>query len=594
LIPSYKRVYILLLTFSLLKFLYYSSILFIKTYNYLKLKSLPSSILNKCRVLLERNTKHRRITSQFGSTFRNSKWTDYSLNNLTPLNDTLVINPFLKGMNYSLIFLLVSLILLINYPTFFLNLNGPLSLLLSNTSAITYLLTDYAYILTAVLINTIILLTSFYPFQTIVSFILNNNKGSDNLNPLSKLFSTIFDNKPSPVISYNSINIESLYQDINLSLPSSNINPQVSFTFESSFYKTFLFSIECVRPTLFQDNLLQLSPLNYTYLLLDLQPQKRLTKDCIYIYLPSNTSLLNSLNNLNPFYINNLDFKKVNFFSKVNELVNFNINLSDQLNITNTLRWSYRYSNLHRRTMYNSHKLTESKKLISSGFFDINITQENLWFSDKYARSLDSKKLRKSLSPDNLISSNWKLLYNSTFSNPTLYNMLTSNVLVNNYNNFLRLNCYESSFHFFLKRLSNFNNLFSNWIILTPSNLKRVTNPSKNSLDSSLLNIYNLSLSNKPTQINQPINNILSTTPQTPFNLSSHNSTSFNKDLILIQKPQYFLTKKKVELMYNLTKYSPLVSSNFKYFISFKGKSFNQSYFRCRPNLKSFTKKIKL
>lgn len=33
---------------------------------------------------------------------------------------------------------------------------------------------------------------------------------------------------------------------------------------------------------------------------------------------------------------------------------------------------------MHRRVLNNSHKLTESKKLISSGFFDMNITNENL------------------------------------------------------------------------------------------------------------------------------------------------------------------------------------------------------------------------
>lgn len=384
--------------------------------------------------------------------------------------------------------------------------------------------------------------------------------------------------------------MESLYQDINLFLPSNSINPQLSFTFESSFYKIFLFDIEYTRPILFQDNLLQLNPLNYRSLRLDVEPQKQLIRNSSYLYLPSNTSLSNTLNNINSFYISNLDFKKANFLSKISELANFDMNLNDQLNTTNTLRWSYRYSNLHRRTMYNSHKLTESKKLISSGFFDVNITQENLWFSDKYARDLDSKKLRKSLSPDNLISSNWKLLYNSTFSNSTLYNNINSSIFVNNNNNFLRLNYYESSFHFFLKRLSNFNNLFSNWIISAPSNFKKVLVPSKNSLDGSLLNIYNLSLSKKPTQINPYItNNFL-----TPTNSLSSNSTDFNKDLILIQKVQYFLTKKRVELLYNLTKYSPLVSSDFKYFLNLKTKSYTPLCLKRRFNLKRFTKKIRL
>jgi hypothetical protein len=56
--------------------------------------------------------------------------------------------------------------------------------------------------------------------------------------------------------------------------------------------------------------------------------------------------------------------------------------------------------------MINSHKLTESKKLISLGFFDIDMTNNNLWFSDQYARNLSYGKKKKQLDTLSLVKNN--------------------------------------------------------------------------------------------------------------------------------------------------------------------------------------------
>jgi hypothetical protein len=48
--------------------------LFQRLYNWIKYKTLPSSFLFKNRLFIERDSKHRRVLSNFGLSFRNSKW----------------------------------------------------------------------------------------------------------------------------------------------------------------------------------------------------------------------------------------------------------------------------------------------------------------------------------------------------------------------------------------------------------------------------------------------------------------------------------------------------------------------------------------
>jgi hypothetical protein len=78
------------------------------------------------------------------------------------------------------------------------------------------------------------------------------------------------------------------------------------------------------------------------------------------------------------FYLTSLSFQKLSNLTTQPELLNLSNNLTTQDQMINTLRWSYRYNNLHRRSMYNSHKLTEVKTLISAGYFDLASTSSNV------------------------------------------------------------------------------------------------------------------------------------------------------------------------------------------------------------------------
>ena len=56
--------------------------LFSLVYTWIKYKMSPPSIVALNRLFVERDSKHRRITSNLGLTFRNSKWSGYARTNI--------------------------------------------------------------------------------------------------------------------------------------------------------------------------------------------------------------------------------------------------------------------------------------------------------------------------------------------------------------------------------------------------------------------------------------------------------------------------------------------------------------------------------
>ena len=168
------------------------------------------------------------------------------------------------------------------------------------------------------------------------------------------------------------------------------------------------------------------------------------------------------------FYFTNVTYQNLNLWLKDAELINLSTNLHWQGQVSNSLRWAYRYNNLHRRSIYNSHKLTESKKLLSGGYFDSSSTLNNLWFSDQYARDLTFKKRASNLGSLAQIRSNWNLLYRSVFTYSRLNESFKAPTTLSSGDVFTRLSCYESSFHFFLNRIKFFSSLRNHTIKSLP------------------------------------------------------------------------------------------------------------------------------
>jgi len=78
------------------------------------------------------------------------------------------------------------------------------------------------------------------------------------------------------------------------------------------------------------------------------------------------------------FYLNYGDYQMLNYVLLYPELRFLNQNVSSQNAVANSLRWSYRYSTLHRKTFIASHKLTLAKRLLGTGFYDSTLLKRNI------------------------------------------------------------------------------------------------------------------------------------------------------------------------------------------------------------------------
>lgn len=146
--------------------------------------------------------------------------------------------------------------------------------------------------------------------------------------------------------------------------------------FEYALYQLLQHDVSTTRPTLRKDEFLPYI-LKCKYVLPQ-KPDFSSKATTSTMHLDKYYGLEYNLRLKGQFYVNNLNYQKLNTLSLYKELINTPNVIQDQLKVINNLRWSYRYSLLHRRTMNKSHTLTLSKKLLSNGYFDSKSTKNNL------------------------------------------------------------------------------------------------------------------------------------------------------------------------------------------------------------------------
>lgn len=165
-------------------------------------------------------------------------------------------------------------------------------------------------------------------------------------------------------------------------------------------------------------------------------------------------NLLKKVNGL--YYIHDLNYNTLMCYCNATLNVSQNM-IATQLNSAKWDRWLYKYSLLHRKIFKNSHKLTLSKKLLNSTFYNTDLTKKNLWYSELLNKHKNSNLLHFTA---NLFQFN--LANNSRFD----LKQNKSTVISNNikyWDNLLTLKTYENSFFWFLKRSYLFTNLFANY-----------------------------------------------------------------------------------------------------------------------------------
>jgi len=510
--------------------------MFIRMYNYLKNYNNSSSFNFRNLFFVERSAKFRRIMSNVGSTFRNSKWTDYSLNNVNRLQHSFEPNTFFNIWGFISFFSLLVFVASRQYSLIELLFTSPLNVFQDHMDSWTYVVELWTTV-TPLLMQ----FAAFVGLKTFSNGLLDlflNQSGKKGLTPTqhSPVESYLGVNQPgtnsyvadavtnttpiedyfdSPAIASTNNGLTQIFYNVDRSLSQTNRPTSVLSTPSTSFEAT---------PTTNQlgDNTLTIEPL--------------------------------SSNLEGSFYLTSLSFQNLSLLTSQPELMSLSQNLTTQDQMINTLRWSYRYNNLHRRTMYNSHKLTEVKTLISAGYFDMSSTTGNVWFSDQYARNLDFGKKSKMLTSINLLKTNWNRLYRPSFGYNDLTDSFSATRGGSSQDALTKLSFYEASFHFFINRVKNFSSLQSNSLSTLPQLTK--TFGTNREVMSSTNDLYKHSLANtlRVDVVSSSNLNPRVTLQAGGLPSAMNRSEGGSSDVSLIKKDSDMLYLKTLEILYNITK----------------------------------------
>lgn len=489
--------------------------IFKRLFNWIKFKTLPPSVLFRNRLFIERDSKSRRVTSNLGLTFRNSKWVNYARTDVT-LNSKQSYKNFVKYF----IINVIALALLISFSKFY---NPTLSF-----NEFTYLIwwfkdTTSYYLFTLFSFFTIfitLLVEKIYTYFSGWMFLNSNSvkKTSYDTKPLMVqsgdykylYYSWLTESKKQ----VNQEVLENLFETPNVNTSLLNNSNLLNKVFTSSYMLNRL-AFQAKNFSLDTPSNILNSPTNTTFQALELNYNQNSHNQTSFNFNTSLTFLNNNLkwclsnttylnensNNLvkgssGSFLLNNWNFAKYNhiWVNKPNAYLIYEA-IENQLNSLKVSKFLYHYSYLHRNILKNSHKLTTVKKLISSGFYDTRLITHNMWSSDLF-NTLEN--------PQNVLNSELNVTYGNFFKEKFFNQKLLNNYSINNSQNSSNfLSFYEQSYFWTLKRLFNFNSLEMGNIHFTfkPSVSSKVTQQNSN-FNTHLLKISSLYKSDLVTNFN--------------------------------------------------------------------------------------------
>jgi len=425
--------------------------MFKQLFNWIKFKVLPPSVLFSNRLYLERGSKARRITTNLGLTFRNAKWLSY---------ERVSVNVRMRKWFYFFLCTAASLLSILLLVVFF-------STGYDFTASFNPL-AYYLWLFKDFLAYQVFTLISFVSFQGAVlleflyvnwvgwlfiktSTLKNDATLKKQTKPLSSqdskylFLAWLKDEVELPVVYYGQLfstlptthglfahtDFKNLYSILPTLVTA---HPTTSLTQVSTGY--FLNSPNLVACELFLRNY---SPkvgyggTSLSFLRTKLNWACSLTE--------KNSPLKKGLfykTNLTASSYSSLLFPKNKVYSQDEFFSINNVHFK-------TMRFLYNYSFLHRKVFQDSHKITLTKKLLSSGFYSNQLFKKNIWLSDILSNSESSRKLLKAE-----LGLNYGSLFKSQL--PT-YSLLNANKLNSTNFTLKTLSFYESSFIWFIKRL---------------------------------------------------------------------------------------------------------------------------------------------
>jgi len=543
--------------------------LFSRVYNWIKYKTLPPSVLFLNRLFVERDSKHRRATSNLGLTFRNSKWSTYARVNIN-LNTK---KNYISWVSRILL-AIITLMFVVSFA------NHYVYALPSAFHTIVWFILDADIYCKALFTSSLvcILQSLFSSVQNALVFNLFNASQTQTVTAPSatKLLIPSRLHKPllySWAVSGSSdISKEQLFeltksQSTHLGLYRSLYSVTKSLTLELS-------SLVKLRSTFAQ--LTNPSSYSITDLLSDtaISPKTHssLVEYSVFgaTHSPSSdrSSLLRnwSLGAINAelslsdkdvaalsgsFYMPELSYSDLNKMSvNFSELTTLDDSLTTQTSIIRWHRWLYKYNILHRSSIKAGLHINSTLKLLSSGFYDSSLTTRNIW-----ASSLSSTKDLTSTP----LSSLYESLYGD-YNNMWLGSQSSLSRTAPFYNspNITFLTSYSQSYYWYIQRFYQLNTLGEIHSTGLPKLSKLTgtipTDYTTNLHSAELLN----SIQSSTTLMRSPSSFRLGSL-STPTNLSSTEMS--NHDVYLNYTDNVLLSKGRLETLTNVAKNSSHASS---------------------------------
>ena len=545
--------------------------LFSLVYTWIKYKMSPPSVVALNRLFVERDSKHRRITSNLGLTFRNSKWSGYARSNINLDAKT----DFLWSITRALVFLALMAILFSGFGYY------------NNSPTINPLTPLYWFAMDSNLYFQITTISgTFYLIQLLVDT-LHQKITTALFSPLTNTNQPT-NHKPNPLQIPRRLHKPLLYSLLRQSTSSdtlekllnTNSMSQTGLTdlnFLRSLYRTTHLAKLHLNPTpvvrlvdmlgksslspvtdlpKFLNNVAKLrkpslDTITLDYLLFKGRSPVTPLRTCSSLRwdlahaAPTSTLDLSPIATLHGlFYFPSTDQTTLSSLTGLYpELSQLNSSLEDQTRVIRWDRWLYKYSLLHRSSLKTGFYLNLLKSSLGSGFYNQDTGTRNLWlpsslnttstnFSTNYPRALYDQLYGRALASD-------------------LLGSLPSSLHFYNKSNLAPLSFYESSYYWALRRFYRLNSSNSNQ--LSPKPILRAYSWSPLTTHGlytrSAMN-YNLNLTRDLSSLaNHSTLSVIPRipSPEQPLNL---NVTS---DPYLAYSTQSFFSKERLELLHNVT-----------------------------------------
>ena len=422
--------------------------LFSRIFNWIKYKTLPPSILFLNRLFVERDSKHRRLTSNLGLTFRNSKWSMYARTNVSEINHAGLYTSLVTIITFVLTLLLVYAVF--TYYDLDMIVNSLLVSLWFIIDLELYITTFSIFIYWCV---THIILTVSYTqlFDlTILSSNLNTKLECSNESAKVQIPKRLYKSilyKWSSVASTNAHNViffkgdtyktqsscQRLYNRL-FKLTKLLINDSRTVSYHSSALHRCTTGFDLTKEWMENINRLSLTTLQYSHQALLTEYALRHVNSKITLNSSEFTfwtldltvdewSHISSSISTQPFYLRQISYTYVNnSFGNTRELSGLVPSLELQTMLRSVHKWMYKYNLLHRASLSDSSQTTFLLQHLAPSFYASTFFSRNMWTSSTVAnplhKSLSIGSYQEALSSNTLISGESQILStNSLFRN---------------------------------------------------------------------------------------------------------------------------------------------------------------------------------